>query len=960
MTCLSSEEHDSDISDHLLHYLGCIKISERKKFFTTKHDIWKREVEHQEKHLGLRRQEAEEMTKRKRESWEKDCKSEERRIDFLRNTLRQDTDDKHLVRKVDNSLANWRRKKGRLIPSPLHVETEDYKPEKDISAPIIQFDGGKGVDAEVKDGCCGVWNKFPNQKTALSDLLHHDDNLLNNQYRSKDRVAYFHIPSNNMIWAEEAIGRYFGEGRPDYRGIRRELQRQRKTRTYMVLREPYWYNQLDGGQEHKPPHARHMRPLCEIISSNPENVDYFAENMVVFMPYLHWDTSRKREQFATEIDDIYYKSRGTPESEPRISTMRSLLKKMDLTKEKPPVDWKGRVRVSNCLGQLFIDAARLYEGMSNYRDKKILREHLCKNPPLHPRRTLDQAYHWTLRSTRKRDKDQVVYRSTTAKPTDFHKFTLKDDGKDNDGMNGEWKVHKEFEITNNCQECKMNIQKLSRVIMVDQLWMWILDAKTIITCFPKRYGANKHDASAIHKSIRVRVQNSGPDQIRTVFDLALIIIDECSGSLFDRTKAMDRQPQVVDAFSKAIGNIMHKQTAAFERLWRWTDDARKVYRSKGNGDTSELHVPLLDINPEGKIEREIKDIVEELDIMIHITKTHKKILTRFIANAETILDPFGLFGDSKKRELTGHHLWAKSEKPEEQSEKPEKLERMRRGKEKIGELEAEEGDYNWFKLNADERLEEVSSRIEELEELRKTAANTAESVKDLLELKQQQASVVQAWQAVKQSEETIKQGRSIMMFTLVTIVFLPLSFMSSVFGMNNIEITDSTWSIKTELVYMFAISAGVIFLSLLVAFSNWIRTGVFYLFKWLVTRLIVKSGIYNFWLDRDISSKTLHRDANDWSDRVKQRSREAHLDRKLEKLRKIEKESSFKAEKEPSTDDDSSDDQSEFPVENGSGETNGGAQVTKHGGILGFLSGYKSFGPRARKARTRDVEFGTR
>lgn len=48
-------------------------------------------------------------------------------------------------------------------------------------------------------------------------------------------------------------------------------------------------------------------------------------------------------------------------------------------------------------------------------------------------------------------------------------------------------------------------------------------------------------------------------------------------------------------------------------------------------------------------------------------------------------------------------------------------------------------------------------------------------VKDLLELKQQQAGVLQAWQAVNQAEETIRQGRSIMIFTVVTIVFVSVS-----------------------------------------------------------------------------------------------------------------------------------------------------------------------------------------
>jgi hypothetical protein len=45
-------------------------------------------------------------------------------------------------------------------------------------------------------------------------------------------------------------------------------------------------------------------------------------------------------------------------------------------------------------------------------------------------------------------------------------------------------------------------------------------------------------------------------------------------------------------------------------------------------------------------------------------------------------------------------------------------------------------------------------------------------VKDLLGLKQQQAGVVQAWQGVREAEESLNQGRAIMMFTIVTIVFV--------------------------------------------------------------------------------------------------------------------------------------------------------------------------------------------
>lgn len=82
-------------------------------------------------------------------------------------------------------------------------------------------------------------------------------------------------------------------------------------------------------------------------------------------------------------------------------------------------------------------------------------------------------------------------------------------------------------------------------------------------------------------------------------------------------------------------------------------------------------------------------------------------------------------------------------------------------------------------------------------------------VKDLLDLKQQQASVAQAWQSARQAEEGISQSRSLMVLTVVTIVFLPLSFMSSVFGMNAIEFSsDNNWTIGEEFEYMCKFTDG--------------------------------------------------------------------------------------------------------------------------------------------------------
>ncbi|KAK7937739.1 ankyrin repeat protein [Apiospora aurea] len=152
----------------------------------------------------------------------------------------------------------------------------------------------------------------------------------------------------------------------------------------------------------------------------------------------------------------------------------------------------------------------------------------------------------------------------------------------------------------------------------------------------------------------------------------------------------------------------------------------------------------------------IKDIIEELESMLHITKCHRTILKQYVDDAEKILDPYGDYGRAHtKMETSSRAIY----KPVEDQLSEEELQERKNGLEETKKESNERQYYTWFMLKADE-----------LRELRASAVSTADSVKDLLELKQQQAGVVQAWQAVNQASETTKQGRSIMMFTLVTIV----------------------------------------------------------------------------------------------------------------------------------------------------------------------------------------------
>jgi hypothetical protein len=54
----------------------------------------------------------------------------------------------------------------------------------------------------------------------------------------------------------------------------------------------------------------------------------------------------------------------------------------------------------------------------------------------------------------------------------------------------------------------------------------------------------------------------------------------------------------------------------------------------------------------------------------------------------------------------------------------------------------------------------------------KHSTNVFVQLKDLIALKQQQASVVEAQESVKQGEVTLQQGNTLMLFTIVTIIFV--------------------------------------------------------------------------------------------------------------------------------------------------------------------------------------------
>ncbi len=192
---------------------------------------------------------------------------------------------------------------------------------------------------------------------------------------------------------------------------------------------------------------------------------------------------------------------------------------------------------------------------------------------------------------------------------------------------------------------------------------------------------------------------------------------------------------------------------------------------------------LLDINPEGILIKEIKDILDELYI-ITLIKTQQQTVAKTLFKQIERIQQKGLPRTPRTPRTPRSRTPLSSPKPATVNDfsLPE-----------MGQTLGSQTDLleptDWTSQFTIDLKESMENQLAELAYLKEAAEHTSNAVrnffqvtdfantfqlKDLLDLKQQQAGVVEAREAVKQAKETLKQGRSIMLFTIVTIVFVSL------------------------------------------------------------------------------------------------------------------------------------------------------------------------------------------
>lgn len=665
---------------------------------------------------------------------------------------------------------------------------------------------------------------FPHQNMPLVDLLSKDkDRNVLMEECDEGIIRWFHIPANNMAWVEEVIARHYNEDRPP----RNELFERAKggSKTQEILRRVNWRgHSREAINPHIAPHNRQLEPSCEIVKTGTTTA------MALFAPFLHWDTEQgwQRQQKAI-LDATRVANMQTATSAPKdrvqdnfnnelrghhvqSTTLSSLAHEAISSSSSHLRSMTTRAASRRgVVGRVLFCAARIFKLMASFEDDELVREYLFANPPLHPRRSLHQTftkYSSFLLETETLDREQIVYKATAPVTTPASRPNC-----------NKWCQ---------CSDCKKERAAVPRLLMVDQLWLFVLDENTIITSFPQRWGSwFSDDPSGVHKRVCERLQGNGNQDVSTPYELALTIYDVCCRVFYESTTYLDRQPQMNFIFADSLNFVTTRELAARQQLSNLAQDIWTAYGSPDKAGIAEAHREMLNINPEAGLMRQVDNILSDLKVIRQIKVVQQEVLEQYHVNvARQLLPQFSHAG------------------PELHTPRLRDVRRMRDAlvdDETIPMLKRSAA--TWTLAQADDFEDLFADQFRQIDKLYGAAEYCAKRLEELLETKSRYAGIISAWEAVASNVEITNQGRSIMLFSVLSIIFLPLSFIASLFGMNSMDYENGLASFASELGYIFGISILVIFLALLLAFDKFSLALLLYGLKvptkWLSTRVAI-------------------------------------------------------------------------------------------------------------------------
>jgi hypothetical protein len=125
---------------------------------------------------------------------------------------------------------------------------------------------------------------------------------------------------------------------------------------------------------------------------------------------------------------------------------------IEISDRKPGIK---TIAIRTLLGKVLYLAAVTSREMNYFNEKEMARECLYSTPPLHPPRPLYQSRYATMPG-KGNLRDQALYQATAPQT-----------------------YHMPYDCKRGYQQCSESIHKTPKVVMVNQLWLWILDGSKL-------------------------------------------------------------------------------------------------------------------------------------------------------------------------------------------------------------------------------------------------------------------------------------------------------------------------------------------------------------------------------------------------------------------------------------------------------------------------------------------------
>ncbi|KAH7356037.1 hypothetical protein BKA66DRAFT_474379 [Pyrenochaeta sp. MPI-SDFR-AT-0127] len=615
---------------------------------------------------------------------------------------------------------------------------------------------------------------------------------------------WIHLPANNMSWVRKLM---------DYLCEEMSVGRSPRIDPVSVLRAEYWkgrQNDVSGpaGRFLKPSYAK-LTPTSDILLDTSVAGLGRRDSFVIFMPYIHWDDYKNCLHRNIALDWMAFTDTQTLDPTGNLQFTAQERKRRELRQVKQRN--ADRTVIPRTRSAVQEDTL---EGVS--RHEKLILAYINEPLPLHVRRTLDQFIHYNLPGDkiRARDRDQVLWRHTQ-------------------------------HDTN------------PRILMVDQLWLWVIfdptnpdSNPTVVTAFPERWSdANEwhnistDDASAERSDIRFRILQAikrHERKIESALDLVELIIDKTTSIFHPRANETEPMPNdFLEVYSASISAVDEKQIAFSDRFWRTSIRMQMLHKHW----RTLAKVKSDDINEETK-----RDAGFWERLRLRTSNKKQALVTHIESTADSRTLRYGAFR-AKKLEAESHvtSVDVFQEAMQELSpileqrnvfkvearirnevdilvDNADETDCLREIKDIIDELKSISAIFKTQEGILDSLsnvLPTIKARHMEVDKMIESAEKVNRSLLDLLDLKQKQASVIQAQSASRVVDETSKQGNTILLFTVTTIIYATLSFVAAVFSMNAIEINGTPYHKLSDIFkIMFPTTIGVLLIALLLAYNN--------------------------------------------------------------------------------------------------------------------------------------------